>query len=329
MLLYLVRRTINLVAVLLVLSLIVFCLQNVVPGDPARAVAGPLAPPATVEAVRERLGLDQPLIAQYGSFLSGLIRGDLGTSVRTRQPVTADILRYLPASLELALAALLAGLALACAFAFLLTVRGRSPGARVLFIALGSSPIFLTALLLLYFVWFSLNWLPAGGRLNARNFAGPTGFNLIDGLLAGRPDISFDALQHLILPAVTLALPIAVAVGRSLSSALQDVMRQTYIRTARSLGLGETSVILRHGFRNAASAPLAMTGLQVAALLANLLIAERIFAWPGLGLYAVQALATSDLPAVLGVSIAFGAVYVVVSIGIEIAQSIADRRIAL
>jgi peptide/nickel transport system permease protein/dipeptide transport system permease protein len=329
MLAYLVRRTFSLVAVLLVMSFIVFCLQNVIPADPARIIAGPLAPLEVVEAVRERLGLNEPLIVQYVRFLSGLVQGDLGTSVRTRQPVTTDVLRYLPASLELALAALLVGLALAGAVAFLQAASGRSSGARVLLVALGSMPIFLTALLLAYFVWFRLNWLPAGGRLSFRRFSGPTGFNVIDGLMTGRPDISLDALQHLVLPAITLGLPIAVAVGRSLNSALQDVMRQTYIRTSRGVGMSESAVIMRHGLRNAASAPLAMAGIQVAVLLANLLIVERIFAWPGLGLYAVQALATSDLPAVLGVSMVFGTLYILVSIAVEIAQSLADRRITL
>jgi len=132
-----------------------------------------------------------------------------------------------------------------------------------------------------------------------------------------------------ILPAVALALPIAVAVGRSLNGALHEVMQQAYIRTVRGKGLSEATIVLRHGLRNAASAPLAMIGLQVGLLFGNLLIVERVFAWPGLGLYTVQALASSDLPAVLGVSVVFGTIYILVNILVEIGQSIADPRIGL
>jgi ABC-type dipeptide/oligopeptide/nickel transport system permease component len=328
-LLYLTRRIAGLAAVLVAMSFIVFCLQNIIPADPARALAGPTAPLATVEAVRERLGLDDPLLEQYGRFLSNLVQGDLGTSVRTRQPVTSDVFKYLPASLELALVAMAIGLMLAGLLALLQGAFGSWSTMRLLIVALGSMPIFLSALLLAYFVWFRLGWLPGSARLEDPQFLGPTGLNLIDGLLAGRPEVSLDALRHLILPAVALALPVAIGVGRSLTGSLHDVMRQPYIRTARGTGQSEASVVLRHGLRNAASAPLAMTGLQTGILLANLLVVERIFAWPGLGLYAVQALASSDLPAVLGVSIVFGTLYVFVSVGIEIGQSLADPRIAL
>jgi peptide/nickel transport system permease protein/dipeptide transport system permease protein len=196
-------------------------------------------------------------------------------------------------------------------------------------LATGSAPIFLTALLLAYVLWFKLGWLPGSGRLSARGFTGPTGLNVIDGVLAGRFDVSLDALRHLILPAVALSLPIAVAVGRSLTSALREVLQQPYIRTARGEGLSELHVVVRHGLRNAASAPLAMIGLQVELLFGNLLIVERVFAWPGLGLYMVQAFVSSDLPAVLGVSLVFGAIYIVVNVAVEIAQSLADPRIRL
>jgi len=329
MIVYLLRRAFSLIAVLLVMSFIVFCLQSIIPADPARAIAGPTAPAATVQAVRARLGLDDPIVVQYGRFVGRLAQGDLGTSVRTRQPVTADILKYLPASLELGVTAMVFGLVLAGGLAVLQSTRRSSATMRLVVLGLGSVPVFLSALLLVYFVWFRLDWLPAVGRLDARGFAGRTGFYVVDGLLAGRPEISLDAIRHLILPALALALPIAVAVGRTASSALQDVMRQPYIRTARGMGLSETAVVLRHGLRNAASAPLAMAGLQVALLFGNLLVVERVFAWPGLGLYAEQAFARSDLPAVLGVSLMFGALYILVSIAVEIAQSLADRRIAL
>lgn len=327
--LYVLKHLSGLVVVLLAMSFFVFCLQSIIPADPARAVAGPTAPTATVETVREQLGLDRPVIVQYGRFLLRLTHGDLGTSFRTRQPITADIGTYLPATLELMIVAVFLGVVPAAGLALLQFSFPRSRFLRVVMIALGSTPIFLSAAVLVYVFWFKLDWLPGSGRLGLRDFAGPTGFYLIDGFLTGQPSASLDALAHILLPAIALGLPIAVAIGRTTSGALHDVMRQAYIRTARGKGIGETRLVLLHGLRNAATAPLAMIGLQVRLLFGNLLIVERIFGWPGLGNYMVQSLASSDLPGVLGVSMVFGVLYILVNIAIEICQSVADPRIEL
>jgi ABC-type dipeptide/oligopeptide/nickel transport system permease component len=326
---YLIKRVAGAVVVLLVMSFIVFCLQSIIPADPVRAVAGPSAPPETVEAIREQLGIDDPTVVQYGRFLVRLVHGDLGISVRTRRPVAADIWQYLPATLELALVSIALGAALSGVMALLQFRFTGSTGIRLAIIGAGSTPIFLSALLLAYFFWFRLGWLPGAGRLGFSGFTGPTGFNLIDGILTGRPDVSVDALKHIFLPALALALPIGVAVGRSLNSALHDVLSQAYVRTARGKGLSETSVLLRHGLRNAASAPLSMFSLQIRLLFGGLLVVERVFGWPGLGLYAVQAFASADLPAVLGVAMVFGILYIMVNTLVEISQSLADPRIDL
>lgn len=329
MLAYVTKSVLGALVVLLVMSFIVFSLQSIIPADPARAVVGPNAPPETVEAMREQLGLDDPVVVQYGRFLWRLVQGDLGTSVRTRQPVSDDIRQFLPATLELGLASIALGVVLAGVMAALqFLVRG-SGGVRLVMVGVGSTPIFLSALLLAYFFWFRLDWLPGAGRLAERDFAGPTGFNVIDGILVGRPNISGDALLHMILPALALALPIGIAVGRSLNGALHDVLNQAYVRTARGKGVSETKVLLRHGLRNAATAPLSMLGLQIRLLFGSLLVVERIFGWPGLGLYTVQAFASADLPAVLGVAIVFGALYILANTLIGIGQSIADPRIKL
>ena len=326
---YLLKRLGGLVLVLVVMSFVVFCLQAIIPTDPARALAGPSAPEETVQQLRRQLGLDRPLLDQYGQFMSRLVQGDLGTSIRTRQPIAADVAKYGPASLELILAAMLLGTALAFALAFMQQTMARSGPVRLGMLAAGSVPIFLTALLLAYFLWFQLGWFPGSGRLDIRRFVGPTGFFVLDGLLLGRPEISLNALWHLFLPALTLSVPIAISVGRSLNSALLDVMRQPYIRTARGKGLSGARIFLRHGLRNAASAPLAMLGLQVGLMYGNLLIVERVFSWPGLGLYTVQSFSSSDLPAVLGVALVFGAFYICVTMLVEVMQSLADPRIAL
>lgn len=329
MLAYLAKSIVGAVAVLLMMSFIVFGLQSIIPADPARAIAGPNAPLETVEAMREQLGLDDPAVVQYGRFLLRLAHGDLGMSVRTRRPVSEDIRQYLPATLELGLASIVLGLALAGVMAALQFLIRGSGGIRLAMVGVGSTPIFLSALLLTYFFWFRLDWLPGAGRLAYLDFAGPTGLNIVDGILLGRPEVSLDALRHMILPALALALPIGIAVGRSLNGALHEVMRQAYIRTARGKGLSETTVLWRHGLRNAATAPLSMLSLQVRLLFGNLLVVERIFGWPGLGLYTVQAFASADLPAVLGVAIVFGILYILVNTLIEIVQSVADSRINL
>jgi peptide/nickel transport system permease protein/dipeptide transport system permease protein len=329
MLVYLLKRIAGTVITLIVMSFIIFCLQNLIPADPARAMAGPAAPAETRAAIRQQLGVDEPVAVQYCRFISRLVHGDLGTSVRTRQPVASDILQYLPATLELALVSIVCGAALGGFMALLQFALPRSGVVRLAIVGMGSTPIFLTSLLLAYFLWFRLGWFPGAGRLSIQDLAGPTGFNIVDGILLGRPDVSLDALWHIILPAFALALPIAVAVGRSLSGALHDVMRQPYIRTARGKGLTETTVLLRHGVRNAATAPLAMIGLQAGLIFGNLMIVERVFAWPGLGFYMVEAFASADLPAVLGVAMVFGAFYILVAILMEISQSLADPRIGL
>src|SRR5262249_5036148 len=160
---------------------------NIIPADPARAMAGPAAPPETLAAIRQRLGLNEPVAVQYGRFISRLVHGDLGTSVRTRQPVTSDVLQYLPATLELALVSIVCGAALGGLMALLQFAFPRSGLVRLAIVGVGSTPIFLTSLLLAYFLWFRLGWFPGAGRLSFETPSGATGFNLVDGILLGRP----------------------------------------------------------------------------------------------------------------------------------------------
>ncbi len=178
--------------------------------------------------------------------------------------------------------------------------------------------------------WYRLGWLPGGGRITPDDFRlGPTGFMILDGILSGQGRLVANAIEHLLLPALTLALPIAVAIGRSLTSSLLDVYRQSYIRTARAKGLTELRVLLHHTLRNAAGPALSMLGLQVAVLFNNLLIVERLFSWPGLGLYTVQAFAAADLPAVLGVALVVAVTYLATAAVIDVVRAILDPRLGL
>jgi peptide/nickel transport system permease protein len=321
-------RLASLVGILLGLSVVVFLLQAVVPADPVRAMVGASATAEIVEAKRHELGLDRPLPAQYAQFLGRAVRGDLQMSLHTRRPVRTDLAAFLPATLELAATALVMAVVLGGALG-LLTARGRGTSLRVGLVASASVPAFLLALVLLMVFYAQLRWVPGSGRISSEleGPTGPTGLLTVDGLLAGRLDVVRDALAHLALPALCLALGPAVALGRTLRSSLQTVLGSDHIRTARAKGLTERGVLLRHGVRPALNAPLTMTGLQVGMLLAGVVVIESIFAWPGLGLYTARAITNVDFPAIVGVTLVMGAVYVIVNALVDLAQVAADPRL--
>lgn len=327
---FLLTRLAGLVLVLLTMTAVIFVLRQVVPSDPARAAVGPNAPVSVLEAKRQELGLDDSLPQQYVHYLGQLAKGDLGDSTRTRRAVRSDLADTLPASIELAIAAIVLALLIGPGIAILESLLRRAGPLRFVLAAFTSAPIFLTALLLLYFMWFKLSLSPGGGRTSYADAPdGPTGLITVDALLHGRPLVAWDSVQHLFLPGLAIALPMAAAVGRSLRSSLIGVLRQDYVRTARSKGLPERQVLARHGLRNASTAPLAMAGLQVGLILGNLLVVERIFAWPGAGNYTLQAIGANDLTAVLGTSLLFGAAYIVVNTAVDLAQALLDPRVAL
>jgi ABC-type dipeptide/oligopeptide/nickel transport system permease component len=331
MLFYLLKRIAGFVGVLLAVSVTLFALQELIPADPARVAAGPNAPRAVVEAKRLEMGLDRSLATRYWRYMAHVAHGDLGESVHTHNPVAQDLAHYLPASMELVVTALILGVsfggALALAQAYFPRLR---EALRLALIAITSAPIFLVGLLLSLLFWYRLGWLPGGGRITPDDFRlGPTGFMLLDGVLSGQGRLVVNALKHLLLPALTLSLPIAVAVGRTLSSSLLNVYRQTYIRTARAKGLTERRILLRHTLRNAAGPPLSMLSLQVALIFNNLLVVELLFSWPGLGLYTVQAFAAADLPAVLGVAMVVAVAYLATAAVVDVLRAMLDPRLSL
>jgi peptide/nickel transport system permease protein len=235
---------------------------------------------------------------------------------------------FLPATLELAAAAALSAVVLGGALG-VLTARGRGGVSRVLLLAGASTPTFLLALAMLLLFYARWHLLPGSGRvassLNAPK--GPTGMLTIDGLVHGRFDVVWDAWRHLVLPSLCLALGPAVALGRTLRSSLQSVLSEDHIRTARSKGLTERAVVIRHALRSAMNAPLTMAGLQAGLLLAGVVVVESVFAWPGIGQYTAQSISTTDFPAVAGVTLLLGALYVVINAMVDVAQMVADPRL--
>jgi peptide/nickel transport system permease protein len=209
-----------------------------------------------------------------------------------------------------------------------LRVRGSS-ALRLLMVSGAAAPSFLLGLLGVIIFYKHLGWLPATGRSNSRGSSGPTNFLLIDTIIHGDFSGLVDAAKHLVMPAFCLAVGPAVAIGRVLRGSLMTTLRADFIATARAKGLREVAVIGRHGLRNAAAAPIQMTGLQIGFMFASVVIVEQIFSWPGVGSYMSQALVNSDFPAVVGVSLLAGTLFVVLNALVDIIQTVADRRVAL
>ena len=325
------KRAAAMFGILLVLTAIVFGVQQLSPTDPVHDYLGANSTPAQIAAARHKLGYDRPLPVQYVRYVTNLLRGDMGTSLRTRQPVATDLRHVLPATLELALAAMLIAAVLAVLLGVASAARWRGAGIfRFILIAGGSVPAFLAAILGIVLFYNHLHWVPAPGRTRYLNApTGPTGLLTIDGLLHGRLDVTVDAIQHLILPSIAVALVPAVSVGRVLRSSITNALHSDYVRTARAKGLSERTVLLRHTIRNSAGAALSMGGLQVGLMFAGVMVVEVVYNWPGIGLYTYQSINRADLPAIAGVTVLLGAAYVVINTIVDILQAVADPRIAL
>ncbi|HVT64485.1 MAG TPA: ABC transporter permease [Mycobacteriales bacterium] len=322
------ERVSALFAVLFALTAVVFVLERQVPANPVRALLGTSASNASIAAKRHQLYLDRSVTTQFWHFLARAVHGDLGLSLHTRRAVRTDIGSFLPATVELALTAAVLAAVLGVGVG-LVTARGKGRTTRLGLLAAASVPQFLLGLVLLLVFYSGLHWLPGQGRLSSGVAAPPalTHLYTVDALLHGQLGTWWDAVKHLLLPALTLAIVPSAAIARTLRSSLQTTMRADYIRTARAKALSERKVLLRHALRNSAQAPLTMAGLQVGLLLAGVVVVEDIFGFPGLGLYTVRSIQTFDLPAVAGVSLVLGASYVVINALVDLAQAWADPRL--
>ncbi|MEU1208927.1 ABC transporter permease [Nocardia sp. NPDC005825] len=325
-----VRRGSSTVLVLLTLVAVVFVLRQISPVDEARAFVGERASAEVVEREHHDLGLDRPLPVQYVDYVEKAATGDFGQSAVTRRPVSSDIADFLPATAEL----ILCGFALSVGLGVLLgaatALRWPGSGALRLVLIGGSSvPVFLSALLGILLFYKEFGVLPARGRSSYSDAPdGPTGFLLIDSLFAGRPSVFLDAVEHLILPVVCLSLAPAVAIGRALRSSLQHTLRSDFVRTARVKGLTELRVVVKHALRNSVNSTLSIAGMQVAAMFGVDILLELVFAWPGIGLYAAQAIKIGDYTTIAGITLTLGAIYVLTNFLVDLGQALADPRTA-
>jgi dipeptide transport system permease protein len=315
--------------------IVTFLLTRALPGDPAAYFAGPAATREAIEQVRKQLGLDKPLIQQFVSYTSALAHGDFGTSLTTGQPVATEIRNRLPASAELTLLGLVLAVVIAIPLGILAATK---PGSwidhlcRITTTAGVSLPVFFTGLVLVYVFYFKLGWSPAPlGRLDVFASAPPdvTGFYLIDSLLARNVETFQSVLNQLILPATTLAIFSLAPIARITRASMLAVLASDFVRTARASGLGPGTVIVTYAFRNAMLPVITTLSMVFSFLLGANVLVEKVFAWPGIGSYAVEALIASDFAPVQGFVLTMAVLYVLLNLLIDILYGVIDPRVRL
>ena len=314
---------------------ITFLLTRAIPGDPAAYFAGAAATQEAVEQVRKQLGLDRPLIEQFFRYVSNLAQGDLGLSLTTGQPVLNELLARLPASLEMVLLALL----LACTIAIPLGVAAATrPGswvdqlARLITTAGVSLPTFFTGLLLSYVFYFLLGWAPSPlGRLDPM-FSPPatiTGLYLVDAALAGDAALWWASFRQLVLPVATMTIFVLAPIARMTRASMLSVLASDFVRTARASGLSTTTVLVRYALRNALLPVVTTLGMVFGFMIGSSVVIEKVFSWPGVGSYAIDALTASDYAPVQGFVLTMGILFVLLNLLIDVLYVVIDPRVKL
>lgn len=333
MLAFLVRRLFSLVGVIVGVGVFTFLLSHVVPADPAVQLAGgPRATPQEIVRVRHMLGLDQPLIVQFFTYLNGLVHGDLGTSYNTQHTVLHDLGLYLPATAELALYAWLLAAVVGIPLGVISAVhRDRWPDhlSRILSVASVAMPIFWLAILLQLVFYGQLGILPVAERIDA-SVGIPdriTGLYTVDSLLHGNLAQLGSSLRHLILPSATLAFGSIAGLVRVGRASMLEALRQDYVRTARAKGLTQRRVMYGHALRNALIPTVTLLSLSFGGLLGGAFLIEIVFAWPGIGQYSVQAVTNFDYQPIMGVTLLAAVIYVVLNLVADLLYAALDPRI--
>jgi ABC-type dipeptide/oligopeptide/nickel transport system permease component len=329
------RRLVTVIPTLIGVVIVTFLLTRVLPGDPAVYFAGPAATPQSIADIRKSLGLDKPLPEQFLRYVDDLAHGDLGNSLATGRPVVTEIVSRLPASAELTLFGLIISITIAVPLGILAAVKQGSwidHTCRIVATAGVSLPVFFTGLLLVYVFYFRLGWAPAPlGRLDVFYDAPPqvTGFYLIDSLLAGNLELFRASLSQLILPGLTLAIFAVAPIARMTRAAMLEVLASDYVRTARASGLSQYTIIVTYAFRNAMLPVITTLGMVFSFLLGANVLVEKVFAWPGIGSFAVEALIASDYAPVQGFVLTMAVMYVALNLMIDMLYGVVDPRVRL
>lgn len=302
---FILYRLLTAIPALLGTSVLIFVLIRLIPGDPARMMLGEGANDEQVEAYRRAMGHDRSIVYQYLEFLRRALAGDLGTSIYTRRPVLEDLASRLPATLQLAVAALVVAFVFGCLWGTIAAVKRDSPGGLIssMISLIGISvPSFWLALMLIVVFAVQLRWFPATGR---------------------------DGWMSVVLPATSLGLGIAAIFARMMRSSLLEVLSADYIRTARAKGLTDRSVLVRHAMRTALVAPITILGIEAGSLLGGAVVTETVFAWPGLGQYLMNAVTYRDYPAIQGVVLLAAVSFILMNLLVDVLYGLADPRVRL
>ncbi|MBW2607598.1 MAG: ABC transporter permease [Deltaproteobacteria bacterium] len=333
MLAYIIRRIFILIPTLLGVSIIVFVMLHLTPGDPAELLLGERATEEALVELREHLGLNEPLYVQYGMFLKRLMKGDLGETIWTRQKVWTEIKHRFPATIELTLAAL----CIACFFGIIFGIISATKQYSIFdyvsmigALAGVSMPIFWLGLIFMLIFSLNLGWLPISGRLSVDiDLEVITNFYILDAVLTRNWAALKDAVWHIIMPAVTLStIPMAI-VARMTRSAMLEVLRQDYIKTAKAKGLSNFTVTFKHALRNALIPVVTTVGLQFGVALGGAILTETIFAWPGVGKWMYDAVMQRDYMVIQGGTLIIAAVFVVINLCVDVLYAIINPRISV
>lgn len=329
---YLIRRLLQIIPLLIGLTILTFTISRVVPGDPVGLAAGPQATPEIKEALRHEFGLDQPLPAQYFSYMAGLVQGDWGESLYSRREVAADLKAYFPATLELTLVAVfiasLLGVPAGMIAAF---YRNRPPDhlSRVAALFFVSFPAFWLAMIFQSFFGLHLDWFPIGKRFDVR-LPPPTditGLYLLDSLLTLDFKSFRIALSHIAMPALVLSFASLASITRITRASMLEVMGKDFVRTARAKGLPRRTLLTTHVLRNTTTSIITIIALEFGWLMAGAVLVETIFDWPGLGLYAVESSLRLDFQPIMGITILYGLVFSLVNVATDVAYGLLDPRV--
>jgi len=330
---YIIRRILILIPTLFGMSIIVFMMLHLTPGDPAELLLGERATDEALLQLREHLGLDQPLYAQYGLFLSRLMKGDLGETIWTRQKVWVEIKQRFPATIELSVVALL----ISCILGIFLGIVSATKQYSIfdylsmLGALIGvSMPIFWLGLVFMLFFSINLGWLPISGRLSIDiNLEVVTNFYLLDALITKNWAAFKDALWHIIMPAFTLSTIPTAIIARMTRSAMLEVLRQDYIKTAKAKGLSKFKVVYKHALRNAMIPVITTIGLQFGVLLCGAILTETIFAWPGVGKWMYDAVMQRDYMVIQGGTLFIAALFIVINLVVDVMYAVINPRISV
>jgi peptide/nickel transport system permease protein len=328
---FVVRRLLLLVPILVGLSILVFLWIRILPGGPAQALLGERGTAEQEAQIERQYGLDEPIHVQYWKYVQTVVRGDLGDSIATRRPVVEELKQRFPATIELALAAMLFSIVFGIPLGFFAAKKHGSPfdHASLVLSLLGISiPIFFLAIILKYIFAVKLGWLPTVGRISVLiDLEHPTNFYVLDAIIAGDMEALWDVLKHLVLPAVALgSIPLAV-IARITRAAVLDVQNEDYVRTARAKGVSPRRVDSRHVLRNAMLPIATIIGLQTGLLLSGAVLTETVFAWPGIGTWLVNAIRVRDFPVLQGGILFVSIVFVLVNLVVDVMYAVINPRI--